>query len=42
MVTLDKERNVVVEQTRAFVNKIADSVRLAGEIALGDALPLAA
>ena len=42
MVTLYKERNVVVEQTRAFVNKIANGVRLATDIVLGDAPALAA
>jgi carboxylesterase len=33
MVTLDKERHLVVEQTRAFVNKVVSSIRRAGEMA---------
>jgi carboxylesterase len=38
MVTLDKERHVVVERARAFVDSIIGELRLAA----GDALPLAA
>lgn len=41
MVTLDKERHIVVEQTRAFVNRVATGLRLAREIASG-VVPIAA
>ena len=33
MVTLDKERHVVVERTRAFIDRVATSIRLASETA---------
>jgi carboxylesterase len=42
MVTLDKERQVVLEQTQNFVNKVASGMRLANGIGPGAALPLAA
>lgn len=42
MVTLDKERQVVVEQTRSFVNRVAAAVRSASDIAFAAAQPLVA
>jgi carboxylesterase len=42
MVTLDKERHVVVERTRAFIDRVAKSIRAANEAASVGMLPQAA
>jgi carboxylesterase len=42
MVTLDKERHVVVERTRAFIDRVASSIRAANEAASVGMLPQAA
>ena len=42
MVTLDKERQTVVERTRAFVDRVVTSLRVANEHAFGAVLPVAA
>ena len=42
MVTLDKERHVVVERTRAFIDRVATSIRAANEAASVGMLPQAA
>jgi carboxylesterase len=42
MVTLDKERHVVVEQTRAFIDRVATSLRAANEAASIALIPQAA
>lgn len=42
MVTLDKERHVVVERTRAFIDRVAKSIRAANEAASIAVLPQAA
>jgi carboxylesterase len=39
MVTLDKERHVVVERTRAFIDRVATSIRLASETASMTVIP---
>ena len=39
MVTLDKERHVVVERTRAFIDRVADEHRLASETASMTVIP---
>jgi carboxylesterase len=39
MVTLDKERHVVVERTRAFIGRVATSIRLASETASMTVIP---
>ena len=42
MITLDKQRHVVVERTRAFVDQVVTGLRATNEIGRGTALPLAA
>lgn len=42
MVTLDKERHVVVERTRAFIDRVVASIRLANETASVAMFPSAA
>jgi len=42
MVTLDKERHVVVERTRAFVDRVVTSIRMANENIAAAMLPEAA
>ncbi|KAB2850973.1 MAG: alpha/beta fold hydrolase [Hyphomicrobiaceae bacterium] len=39
MVTLDKKRHVVVEQTQKFVGRVAAQVQAVGELVLGEAAP---
>ena len=39
MVTLDKERHVVVERTRAFIDRVATIIRLASETASMTVIP---
>jgi carboxylesterase len=39
MVTLDKKRHVVVEQTQKFVGKVAARVKAVGDLVLGEAMP---
>lgn len=42
MVTLDKERQVVVERTKDFVARVVSGLRTANELAFGGASPVAA